>query len=110
MLHVKPKVLEQEAVIDWVETAIRAISRNNCAHILCEDQDRAQVIGDVAADWVSRLLGEVRLRHMTSAQSTEEVAAVCLVWSHAPFNVLCVQACAACDLANVEVLIVSEFV
>ena len=88
-----PKVLEQNGVIEWVEQVVKVMSQNGSARVLCDDRARAQVVGEVAADWASRLLGDVRLHHVTSAHSEEEVAAGCLVhvWIQAPFYDVFIQ-------------------
>lgn len=78
-LHVKPKVLEEDDVIDWVEYVIRVAYKHGCAQISSVEGNRAQVIGEVAADWLSRLLGEARVIHLTSGDRTEAEAAVCSV-------------------------------
>ncbi len=69
------KVLERPHAIQDVECVARAMSHHGCALLVCVEQAYAQGIGNVAADWVSRLLGEVRLHHITSAQSKDGLAA-----------------------------------
>ena len=55
------------------------MSHCGSALIVCDDQNRAQVIGEVAANWVSRLLGDVQVYHVTSAQSCKQLEAVRLI-------------------------------
>jgi hypothetical protein len=73
------KVLERNGAVDSVEHVIRAMSHCGCASIECNDQTHAQVIGEVAADWVSRLLGDVRIYHVRWTQSEEQFAAGCSI-------------------------------
>jgi hypothetical protein len=90
----KPKVLEEDSAIEWVEYVIRVASLHGCARVVCTSRDRAQVVGDVAADWLRRLLGEVRVLHVTQGHLTEDEVAVCSVCSSALVCVYCGQAIA----------------
>ena len=61
------KVLEQDGAIDLVETVVRKMSVNGFSVICADDRAFREVIGNVAADWTARLLGDVQVCHYAEA-------------------------------------------
>ena len=98
------KVLKHASALEAVEQALRAMSKHNHVVITSESLVCAEVIAEVAADWVSRLLGDAYVTHLASCRDQADVKAVHLIVINAvllhvaaqpPFHVECSWAFAA---------------
>ena len=68
------EVLRLEGAVHTVEHIFRILSATSHAAIFSDDTVTAKVIGDVSADWVCRLLGDVcvvNIMHSTSVDQTK---------------------------------------
>jgi hypothetical protein len=73
------EVLGQANAITTVEHVIKLLSKHSIVIIVSDDRACSEVIGEVVADWVSRLMGNTCLHHFASCNNRDEIAAVCLV-------------------------------
>lgn len=70
------KVLGQGSAIDAVHQVIRMMSHHSFVIVTSNDVTCAEVVAEVAADWVSRLLGDACVIHLASCINTAESKAV----------------------------------
>jgi len=71
--------MRKNNAIDAVEHVIKVMSRHSHAVVISDDCICAEVVADVAADWVSRLLGDAHTVHLASCRDTAEANAVHLI-------------------------------
>lgn len=62
-----------------VELIFRTMSATSYAAIFSDDTVTAKVIGDVSADWVCRLLGDVCVVTIMESTSVEQTSAADLI-------------------------------
>lgn len=72
------KVLGQQGAIDAVHHVVQLLAMHD--RVIMVSDWYADIIADVAANWVSRILGEARVYHLGSA-TRRQVEAVYLVVS-----------------------------
>ena len=73
------EVLRLEGAMQTVELIFRTMSATSHAAIFSDDTVTAKVIGDVSADWVCRLLGDVCVVNITHSTSVDQTEAADLI-------------------------------
>lgn len=74
--HAVSQVLGQGSAIDAVYQVIRMMSQHSFVIVTSNDVTCAEVVAEVAANWVSRLLGEACVIHLASCSNSAEAKAV----------------------------------
>ena len=77
------EVLARTGALQAVEHVVRTLSAKSLVVIVSDDCACAEIIGNVAADWVCRLLGDVRVDNLAYSASVSQSNAVLLMMTGA---------------------------